>query len=205
MNKDGSLKQPNRQSTYEYKYVHKLLSEWALRNVITERCVVHHRDDIEETRKYNNEHYELWGFNLDGTFEYGEYIVFMTVREHISHHHKGKVLSEETKRLIGISSKQRMTDDMCKKISSVHKGKSISDAQKVTVSAKLKGRVFGENHRAKLLESTRGYRILYTAYKNNGGVLKWNNFKIAVANGEITFELQPISVFISKGLTNDND
>lgn len=198
MNKDESLKQPNKQSTYEYRYVHKLLNEWKQQNGITALCVVHHRDDTEETRKYNEEHYELWGFNEDGTFEYGKYVVFMTVGEHVSHHHKGKVLSEETKRLIGISSKQRMTDDMRKKISSEHKGKSISDAQKAAVSAKLKGRVFGENHRAKLCKSTQGYRILYTAYKNNGGMLKWNNFKTAVANGDITFEVRPTTIYTNK-------
>ena len=57
-----------------HKYIHKLLNEWKLANSITERCVVHHRDDTEECCKYNEEHYELWGFNLDGTFEYGKYI-----------------------------------------------------------------------------------------------------------------------------------
>ena len=198
MNKDEWSKQPNKQSTYEYTYVHKLLSEWKRQNEITVRCVVHHRDDTEETRKYNEEHYELWGLNLDGTFEYGKYVVFMTVGEHASHHNKGKVLSEETKRLIGISSAQRMTDDMRKKISSVHKGKSISDAHKAAVSAKLKGRVISENHRAKLCESTHGYRVLYAAYKGNGGRLKWDNFKTAVANGDITFEICPTTVYINK-------
>ena len=48
--------------------------------------MVHHRDDTEETRKYNDEHYELWGFNEDGTFEYGKYVLFVTQSEHNTIH-----------------------------------------------------------------------------------------------------------------------
>jgi len=44
--------------------------------------VIHHLRDTEEQRKYNDEHYELWGHNLDGTFEYGKYVVFVTKEEH---------------------------------------------------------------------------------------------------------------------------
>lgn len=43
-----------------------------------EAVVRHHLRDTEEQRKYNDEYYEMWGFNLDGTFEYGKYIIFLT-------------------------------------------------------------------------------------------------------------------------------
>lgn len=49
-----------------------------------------------------------------------------------------------------------------------------------------------------LMQRTRGFRILYTAYKNNGGMLKWNNFKTAVANGDITFEMRPTTIYTNK-------
>lgn len=55
--------------------------------------VVHHLRDTEEQRKYNDEHYELWGFNLDGTFEYGKYVIFVTREEHTNIHKH----SEETR------------------------------------------------------------------------------------------------------------
>lgn len=56
--------------------------------------VRHHLRDTEEQRKYNDEHYEYFGFNQDGTFEYGKYIVFVTKEEHHAIHS----VSEETKK-----------------------------------------------------------------------------------------------------------
>jgi hypothetical protein len=55
--------------------------------------VRHHLRDTEEQRKYNDEHYEYFGFNQDGTFEYGKYIIFITKEEHTEIHRQ----SEETK------------------------------------------------------------------------------------------------------------
>lgn len=58
----------------------------------------HHLRDTEEQRKYNDEHYELWGFEIDEDgnehFEYGKYIIFMTQEEH-NRLHAG---SEETRK-----------------------------------------------------------------------------------------------------------
>lgn len=52
--------------------------------------VIHHLRDTEEQRKYNDEHYELWGFELDENgneyFEYGKYVIFVTKEEHIEIH-----------------------------------------------------------------------------------------------------------------------
>ena len=61
--------------------------------------VVHHLRDTEEQRKYNDEHYELWGHNLDGTFEYGKYVIFVTKEEHAEIHKR----SEETRKKISDS------------------------------------------------------------------------------------------------------
>ena len=55
---------------------------------------IHHLRDTEEQRKYNDEHYEMWGHNLDGTFEYGKYVVFWTHEHHAFYHDK---VSEESK------------------------------------------------------------------------------------------------------------
>lgn len=71
-----------------------------------EAVVIHYLRDTEEQRKYNDEHYELWGFNEDGTFEYGKYVIFVTKEEHIEIHR----CSEETRKKISYSSKNMWLD-----------------------------------------------------------------------------------------------
>lgn len=92
--------------------------------------VRHHLRDTEEQRKYNDEHYELWGFEIDESgnehFEYGKYMIFVTEEEHLAIH----ALSEETKQKISdslhlfyttdegkLNAKLRMTDTVKSKIS----------------------------------------------------------------------------------------
>lgn len=69
--------------------------------------IIHHLRDTEEQRKYNDEHYELWGHNLDGTFEYGKYVAFWTKEKHDAYHSA----SEETRRKIGEASKSLWTEE----------------------------------------------------------------------------------------------
>lgn len=72
--------------------------------------VRHHLRDTEEQRKYNDDHYELWGFEIDENgnehFEYGKYIIFVTEEWH-SNYHKD---SEETKQRKSDASKKRWED-----------------------------------------------------------------------------------------------
>ena len=187
MNREEWLKKRDRRSTVEYKKIHKLLNNWKSQNDITERCVVHHRDDTEETRKYNEEHYEFWGFNEDGTFEYGKYVIFMTSAEHSKHHHTNKNVSSETRA----------------RMSAAHKGEKFSNERRAKMSANhshyWKGKALSEETRTKMSAATsatqKGIGVLYATYKNNGGILKWNEFRKALPNGEITFEIQPITVY----------
>lgn len=72
MNKTEYWNSKNRNNTY-FKYVHRLLETWKVENNITERCVVHHRDDNDEVRAYNKAFYERWGCNEDGTKSYNEF------------------------------------------------------------------------------------------------------------------------------------
>jgi hypothetical protein len=62
--------------------------------------IIHHLRDTEEQRKYNDEHYEFWGFEIDENgnehFEYGKYVVFVTDEEHGKLHS----FSEETREKI---------------------------------------------------------------------------------------------------------
>lgn len=54
------------------------------------RCI-HHLQDTEEQIRYNDEHYEYFGFNQDGTFEYGKYVIFVTEEWHNNYHHNSKL------------------------------------------------------------------------------------------------------------------
>lgn len=104
----------------KYFWYHKTRSiQRSLRyNTDKTAVVIHHLRDTEEQRKYNDSYYELWGHNLDGTFEYGKYVIFVTQEQHsqihmcseetrkkISETETGKVVSEETRKKISISCK----------------------------------------------------------------------------------------------------
>lgn len=76
--------------------------------------VIHHLRDTEEQRKYNDEHYELWGFEIDKDgnehFEYGKYVIFVTKEEHSKIH----ACSEETRNKISKSNKGRIATEETK-------------------------------------------------------------------------------------------
>ena len=195
----------------EYRrYVNHALKQWKLENNITEKCVAHHRDDTEETRKYNSEHYERWGFNENGEFIEGQYVIFMTHAEHTTYHNKqrsgqnsplyGRKHSTEARAKMSESRKgKKFSEEHCAKISANHahywKGKKLSDETRTKMSAAQKDKKCPEEARAKMSVARQGVKVLYAAYKNNGGTLKWNDFRKALKNGEITFEMQPISVY----------
>lgn len=114
----------------------------------------HHLMDTEEQRKYNNEHYELWGFEIDENgnehFEYGKYIIFLTPEEHNSIH----AGSEETRKkrsdsLIGhsVSQETRFKISKANKISyaDVNRRKAMSD--------RFKGKKLSDEHRLHLSEN----------------------------------------------------
>lgn len=202
-------------NTAYYKYVHRLLETWKIENNITECCVVHHRDDNEEVRAYNNEHYERWGFNEDGTFEYGKYVIFMTNAKHVGYHNKSRKVSQETRekhraRWLGEKNPhygKPLPEEIKAKISNTLKGKMPwmygkhhSIETKSKISNALKGKPLSDECRAKMSAARKrnliGLRLLYNVYKSNNGVKKWNDFQKAIYNGDITFEERPISIFL---------
>lgn len=87
-----------------YKNAHKIVDQYF---ESSKGIHIHHLRDTEEQRKYNDEHYELWGHNLDGTFEYGKYVIFVTQEEHSRIHAQCK----ETKEKIGIASKSQWANE----------------------------------------------------------------------------------------------
>lgn len=150
MNKEEYYNTSGVHKTYEYKYVQSLLHKWKIENNYTCRYVVHHRDDTEETRKYNAEHYERWGFSEDGTFEYGKYVIFMTHSDHSSHHNSGdKCASKRPEVRARISA----TKKGCK---SYFKGKHHTEESKQKLRKSHLGKKASEETRKKLSELCKG-------------------------------------------------
>lgn len=104
--------------------------------------VRHHLRDTEEQRKYNDEHYELWGFEIDEVgnehFEYGKYIIFVTPEEHNKLH----AVSEETRLKLSDSLKMFYTTNEGKLNAKLR----MTDAIKSKISASVKA-TMTEEHR----------------------------------------------------------
>ena len=111
--------------------------------------IIHHLRDTEEQRNYNDTHYEYWGFNEDGTFEYGKYVVFVTEEWHNNYH----AHSEETKSKIREANEQYWTEEN-RMLWSVQMsgegngfyGKHHSDETKTLISKNRSGKYAGEDH-----------------------------------------------------------
>lgn len=225
--------------TYEYKQVQKLLHVWKVENNITEICVVHHRDDTEEVRKYNNEHYERWGFSEDGTFEYGKYVIFMTNKDHGKYHNagekngfygkhhsreqrdkwsndrKGRKLNEQWKQHISENSAHvagfkghKHTEEakqlIAHNVSRALKGRAFTDEHRKAISESKKGKAISEEFKQQLKNTYKAIVYMYNIYKKNGGMLKWNDFRKALSNGNVSFNNETqFSVFINYGGINN--
>lgn len=132
--------------------------------------VIHHLRDTEEQRNYNDTYYEYWGFNQDGTFEYGKYVVFWTKEQHDSYH-KDSDETKEKKRIAQIkryesfeerrkaSEKQKgkiVSDETRRKISNGNKGKHISEKTKEVLREKCSGWHHTDEARQKISDAGKG-------------------------------------------------
>lgn len=207
MNKQEYWQTINKYKDPIYKKVHDELQKWMIENNITVCCVVHHRDDTEETCDYNELHYERWGYEEDGTFTEGKYVQFMTRSEHNRYHSKHR--SEDTLQKLSAAAKGEKNP-----MYGTHRageknpmfGKHHTDASKEKNRQSHIGKMLGEENPSKRPEvrqkksaKMQAAKFLYTAYKENGGEKKWNEFLKALKRGDITFETQPVSVFIDGG------
>lgn len=156
-----------------YKRVHELLETWKAENNITERCVVHHRDDTPEVKAYNKKYYERWGYNEDDTFEYGKYVVFMTCTDHLKYHNSGDksiMKRPEVRAKISAARKgcesafkgKQHTEESKQKNRESHLGKSLSDGHKKKISEALKGEKNGRYGKHHSEEAKNKLRIINT-------------------------------------------
>lgn len=131
---------------------------------------IHHLRDTEEQRKYNDEHYELWGHNLDGTFEYGKYVIFVTEEWHNNHHSQseetrkkmsdsrkgekcywyGKHRDAKTKEKLSIACKGKMSGERHQMY-----GKHLSEEHRAKTSNTLKGNKLSDETKKKISESNK--------------------------------------------------
>lgn len=214
MNKEEFRKHGNPKGAEYYK-VHELLNQWKRNNNIPDniQCVVHHRDDTEECRKYNTEHYEIYGCNPDGTFEYGKYVVFMTNAEHNTYHHKGKTLSNEQKAKLSEANSgekngfygKTHTAEVRQKIREKALGRKITEETKQKLREANIGRKHTEESKQKMREGClrRKYSeemkrhirdaisqrmkndgLYFRKYKENNGDLPWNEFRKLFHNND---------------------
>lgn len=215
MNRKEWLKTSHKTNQY-HKIVKSYLIKWKSDNNLTGIYDIHHRDDTEECRKYNEEHYELWGCNADSTFEYGKYVIFIEHGEHARHHGIGRGHSDETRHKISLAKQgsnhpnygKHLSESTRKKIGGAqigeknhNYGKHPSDETRKKLSESHKGKQFSDEHRRKLSENNVSRRPevrakkseqmqfmkrLYNIYQDGGGLLKWNDFRKAYAQGLIT-------------------
>lgn len=153
--------------------------------------VIHHLRDTEEQRKYNDEHYEFWGFNQDGTFEYGKYVIFVTKEEHDEIHRD----SLETRQRTSEASKLNWQDEnyrnnLVKKmyeswtyarkehISKIRIGRCHSEESKKKMSDHnwCKGKHLPDEIKKKISKSEKGKKIedwhrQRVSYANKGKIL----------------------------------
>lgn len=145
----------------------------SLENCDKDAKVIHHLRDTEEQRKYNDEHYELFGFEIDedgnAHFEYGKYVVFWTKEHHIEYHKcseetrkkrseslKGIIFSEShrknlSKSLIG----HPVLDETKEKLSIAITGKKHSDDTKLLIAEASKEHWADSDYRERVTTSNK--------------------------------------------------
>ena len=170
------------------KAAHELLKQWMIENNLTGKYDIHHRDDTEECRQFNskNAYYNRWGFDLDGKFEYGKYVIFMSHSAHISYHRKGKQLSQEARNhLSNIQKGKRLSDEHKKHISEnaipPWKGKKLPEELKEKLSVAHKDVPLSNMHKQHIKEVMQRYSTAYQEYKSKGGDMTWQQFRHAMS------------------------
>ena len=222
-NKDKSI------LNFAYYNSTKELQRSLLYNSDQNATIIHHLRDTEEQRKYNDEHYELWSFNLDGTFEYGKYVIFVTHEEHTNIHAHlyetrskiseslnnywtiekraewskkmsgngnpfyGKHHSQETKEKLSGENNgmygKHLSEQARKAISEANKNKVVSEETRKKLSLAVSGEkngMYGKHPSEESLNKMRNSTgvelqkkasIAYRKYKEDGGDMKWQDFR----------------------------
>lgn len=129
------------------------------------------------------------GHNLDGTFEYGKYVVFMTHAEHSSYHNKVRHIDNkgENNPMYGKHHSEAAKQKMRNRVVS-HETRSKMSLNHANVAGE-NNPFYGKKHSNKTLSLMAERRATisnaYSQYKEAGGQLKWKAFMHAIKVGEI--------------------
>ena len=87
-------------------------------------------------------------------------LIFLTSMEHISLHHKGKLISEETRKKLSEANKgKQLSEETRKKLSEAQKGKHHSAESKKKISDAQKGKPKSEETKKKMSDAKKGKYI----------------------------------------------
>ena len=196
MNREEWVANREKDLSWHYKS-HKVIAEWRTNNNIPDnvRVDIHHRDDTIEARRYNYEHYEMWGFNECGIFDRRYAVVLLHTdharyhfmknqpmrnpiyREKVSQKLKGRKLTLETKQKLreanlGKTTPQTVRDKQSKAL----KGIKRSEATRQRMSEVRKKIEITHEWREKLTIGAREYIAkaadVYKKYRSLGGKIK---------------------------------
>lgn len=121
--------------------------------------IENYQEAINSPEKYDCHHrLEDTGLSKKDLIDKGMYynrpaseLIFLTHWDHLSLHHKGKIVSDETRKKLSDAHRGKVaSDETKKKISSALKGKIVSDETKKKISDARKGMVFSNETRKKL-------------------------------------------------------
>lgn len=144
MNRKEWLKCENKETRWRWYHKCEEIRKTLKYNPDPNATHKHHLFDTPEQIEYNNTHYEMWGFNEDGTFEYGKYIIFVTPEEHSKIHG----ISEITKQQIRDSMPDRTGEN------NPMYGRHWSDEERLAISKNMKA-VWDSSPERKLSQSNR--------------------------------------------------
>ena len=172
----------------------------SLENCDKDAKVIHHLRDTEEQRKYNDEHYELFGFEIDENgnehFEYGKYVVFWT-KEHHNEYHK---CSEETRKKLSISGKAARNDkdirkEMSNRVKNLWQDESFRSKMLSIFSSKEHrdklskanlGHVHTEETKKKMSEARKGHETSEETRNKIGIANKGNKARLGMKTSDAT-------------------
>lgn len=109
----------------------------------------------------------------------------MTRAEHTSYHHKGKILSEKARNALYIANMNRVSEETKHKISIATAG----------ANNPFYGKTHSNEVKAKISKYQKAIYVLWSVYKSNNSTKSYREFRVAIKAGDITFEMQPITVF----------
>ena len=94
---------PHTTQKLEFYFIVRDIQKQLVYNSNKDAVVIHHLMNTDDQILFNTTHYERFGLNLDGTFEYGKYVIFVTKEEHNKIHRcndeSKKYLSDKMKEI----------------------------------------------------------------------------------------------------------